>query len=59
MECYSSAKFQYCSGIFFHSELAKYKEDVLTKSDNAKIKEEREKEKKKLVKEYVAYLTLN
>ena len=37
---------------FFHSEIAQYKEAVLTKSDKAKIKEERER-KKKLVKGYV------
>lgn len=44
--------------IFFHSEIAQYKEAVLTKSDKAKIKEERERERK-LVKGYVRYLTLN
>ena len=32
--------------IFFHSEIAQYKEAVLTKSDKARMKEEREREKK-------------
>ena len=34
--------------MFFQSEIAQYKEDVLTKSDKAKIKEEKRKIKKRL-----------
>ena len=48
--------------IFFYSEIAQYKEAVLTKSDKAKIKEkekEEQKRKKELLKGYVRYLTLN
>ena len=44
--------------IFFHAEIAQYKEIVLSKSDKTKVKEERERVKK-LVEGYVRYWTLN
>ena len=40
--------------ILFHSKITQYKKALWTKSDNAKIfKEEKEREKKNLVKDYV------